>query len=111
MTIDELLIQNGFTLDKVEQIKRNDSEGQALVIFKQNLPWDGVDAHVKQMLIVYSPETKHIKAMRLYGSNLQSVCDYVDMHGNIFWHSIIHYLTEFDSFPQTLLLLTPASML
>ena len=52
MTIDELLIQNGFTLDKVKQIKRNDSEGQALVTFKQNLPWDGVDAHVMQIIIL-----------------------------------------------------------
>ncbi len=111
MKIDELLIQNGFTLDKVKQLQRNDTEGKALISFKHSLRWDGVNAHITQMLVVYSPETKHIKAMKLYGSNLQSVCEYVDMHGNIFWHSIIHYLTEFDSFPQTLLLLTPASML
>lgn len=111
MTIDELLIQNGFTLDKVKQIDRNDSKGQALITFKHNLPWDGVNANVMQMLVVYSPDTKIIKALRLYGSNLQSVCDYVDMHGNIYWNSIIHYMTDFHSFPHILTLYTNAVML
>ena len=43
-------------------------------------------------------------------TDLQSVCDYVDEHGCIYWNHIIHYMTDFDSFPQTLVLLTPASM-
>ena len=49
--------------------------------------------------------------MRLYGFDLQSVCDYVDKHGNIYWNYTIHYMTDFDSFPQTLTLYTSAAML
>ena len=33
MTIDNLLIQESFTYDKVESVKRNDVEGKALVTF------------------------------------------------------------------------------
>ena len=94
MTIDNLLIQGSFTCDKIESEKRNDAEGKALITFNGYMEY----------------KSKEITAMKLYGFNLQSVCDYVDEHGCIYWNHIIHYMTDFDSFPQTLVLLTPASM-
>lgn len=112
MTIDNLLIQESFTYDKVKSVKRNDVEGKALVTFDGFMVWDeDSDARVSQMLILYDPVNKEIKAMKVYGFNLQSVCDHVDEYGFVYWNQIIHYMTEFDSFPQTLLLLTPASFL
>ena len=112
MTIDDLLIQESFTYDRIESKKRNDAEGKALITFKGYMEYDeDSDAKVYQMLILFDPRSKEITAIKVYGINLQSVCDYVDEHGCIYWNYIIHYMKDFDSFPQTLVLLTPASML
>lgn len=112
MTIDNLLIQESFTFDRIESKKRNDAEGKALITFNGYMEYDeDSDAKVYQMLILFDPKSKEITAMKLYGFNLQSVCDYVDEHGCIYWNHIIHYMTDFDSFPQTLVLLTPASLI
>ena len=112
MTIDNLLIQESFSYDKVESVKRNDVEGKALVTFDGYMIWDeDSDAKVYQMLILFDTANKEVKAMKVYGFNLQSVCDHVDEYGFVYWNQIIHYMTDFDSFPQTLTLLTPASLL
>ncbi len=111
LTIDDLLIQNGFYDDQVKSIKRNDEEGKALIQFKEWLEWGDCDVKIPQMLVLYDPITKYIKAYRIYGFNLEGICDYVDRHGSFLWNNIIHYMTDFDSFPKTITLITAAAMM
>ncbi len=105
-TIDDLLRQEGFHGNQVESIKRNDAEGKALIQFKGGLVWGDCDVNIPQMLVLYDPETKCIKAFKLYGFDLKGISDYIDQHGNFLWHTIIHYMKNFDYFPQTITLIT-----
>lgn len=109
-TIDNLLIQYAFTQDRVESIKRNDEEGKVLINFSEWLEWGDCDAKIPQILVLFDTQTKYVKAIKLYGFNLESVCDYVDQHGNFLWNDIIHYMKDFDFFPKTLTLITTAAM-
>ena len=109
-TIDDLLIQYAFSYDKVESIERNDQAGKVFVVFSEWLEWHECDAKIPQILVLFDTQTKYVKAIKLYGFNLESVCVYVDQYGNFLWNDIIHYMTDFDSFPKTLTLLTAAAL-
>jgi len=110
-TIDNLLIQDGFWDNQVESKQRNDAEGKALIKFDGCLEYSDCNANIMQVLVIFDPTTKYIKAFKLYGTNLQGVCDYLTDCHHFLWNEIAHYTTEFDYFPQTMTLFTTYSMM
>ena len=111
VTIDDLLIQEGFYDNQVESVKRNEAEGKVLIQFKEWLEWGDCDVKIPQMLVLYDPRTRYIKAYKIYGFDLQGICDYIDQHGSFLWNNIIHYMTDFNYLPKTITLLTPYAMM
>lgn len=109
ITIDDLLYQFSFQGVEIEKLDRTDDDGSALIQFKELFEYVGCDSKIMQLLVLYDPLTKYIKAIKLYGFNLQQVCDFVDAHGAFLWNNIVNYLTDFHSCLQTITLITPYS--
>lgn len=111
ITIDNLLIQDGFYVNQVESVKRDDVEGRALIQFNGWFEWGDCDAKILQLLVLFDPKTKYIKAIKIYGIKLEGICDYVDNYGNFLWNDVIHYMTDFSSLPKTITLVTSAALI
>lgn len=104
MTVDELLAH--FDTQDIESQEMNDVEGKALVLLKQYYHWNGEPASVHQFLVLFDPDTRTIKAIKLYGINLQSAEEYIREYGCYFWNPVLHSMSDYDSFIDTLLLIT-----
>lgn len=103
MTIDELLIN--FDYREIANVKRDDTSGKALVQFNTSFQFWDEKAHIYQFIALFNPQTKHIKGILLYGSNLDAVVDWVKEHNSYLWCPVLHYIIGERTFPNTLTLI------
>ena len=103
MTVDNFISQ--FDAGNISG-HRDDVPGKILLQFNSPVDWDYLGAKVYQMIIMFDENNRHLKAFKLYGSFLDKASDYVSNNHYYMGTSIIHYMTDYNSFPETLLLLT-----
>lgn len=104
MTIDELLIQ--FNYAHISDVMRDDNAGKVLVTFKTYFQFWDEQAKIYQFLALFDPQTKIIRAIRLYGSNLEAVVDWVEENNSYLWCPVIHYMKDEQTMPRKLITLT-----
>lgn len=103
MTIDELLIH--FDAQDIESQEMNNIDGKALVVFKRPYHWFDEQASIFQFLALFDSNTREIKAIKLYGPNLQSAEKYIKEHRQYFWNPVLHYMADYNSIAESLLLI------
>lgn len=106
MSIDELLNRKGFLSGRLYEIETYEESGKCSIIFKESYVWDGCDARISNLQVLYAPATREILAFQLSGTDLDSVIDYVDSSASMFWTDIALYEAKLNTAEPTVTLLT-----
>lgn len=104
MTIDELLVC--FDYQHIAEVKRDDAAGKVFISFKTFFEFWDEKAKIYQFIALFNPTSKVIKAIKLYGSNLEAVIDWVEENNSYLWCPVIHYIKDEQTMPRRLLTLT-----
>ena len=104
MTIDELLIQ--FDYQHISNVNCDDVAGKVLVQFAKSFQFWDEKAHIYQFLALFNPQTKVIKAIKLYGTDLEAVVEWVEENNSYLWCPVVHYIKDEQTMPRKILTLT-----